>query len=226
MLSKVGGKMKKFFSVLVLVLLISFPLLAVDTNGVWTNTTGTLNSTGEGQNALLKATFTIDKATVGDQVVVGFTSQDLSSSDFDVLTPIDSNITSGVTLSDLDKDGIAESTGTINAYAQITSFNNLTVTLSIKEKMQAYSGDEPSSLVDSLGWHVKSGEDFDLHIDDSDTTEDSTTYTLLDHEPTASNVSSAEYAGLTIVTDNYRDKKPGTYTGTVYVTVTADAQQN
>lgn len=219
--------MKKFFSVLVLVLLISFPLLAVDTNGVWTNTTGTLNSTGEGQNALLKATFTIDKATVGDQVVVGFTSQDLSSSDFDVLTSINSNITGGVTLSDSDKDGIAESTGIINAYAQITSFNNLTVTLSIKEKMQAFSGDEPSTLVDSLGWHVKSGEDFDLHIDDSDATEDSTTtYLLLEHEPTASKVSSAKYAGLTIVTDNYRDKKPGTYTGTVYVTVTADAQQN
>lgn len=214
--------MKKIFSVLVLVLLIAFPVLAADGNGVWTNGNESLNSTGKGQNALLQASFTIDEATIGDQVVVGFTSESLDSESFNASTPIASNLKNGVTLSDSNKSGTAKSTGIINAYAQVTSFNNVTVSLSIKDLMRAKG--EGESEIGVLGWHVKSGSDVDLHIDET-TYSDGTVSSkdLLIHTPSDTDVSSAEFMSLSIETDNYRDKAPGTYNGTVYITVKADS---
>ena len=214
--------MKKVISVLVLGLLIAFPLLA---DGSWTNvgadgTTSPILTDGTNQKAQLTASFDI-KNDINDQVEVGFTSADLSSN-FSIATEIEDNtiLKDAVALKDTDGDGIATSKEgnpnlSITAYAKVTSNNKINVTLSIDSPMKTSSNDY-------LGWKVTMGGT-DLELTDTQTNDASASQPLLNHVPNESKISAVASQVLTISTHDYREKKPGTYEGNIYITVTADA---
>lgn len=217
--------MKRLIIVAMVIFTLALPVFADITPGEWTNTG---NISGEGNGASLKATFTINKESIADQVTIGFTSSELNDS-FSVSQEVENILTNGVTLKDADGDGKATTEEqTINVFWQVTSANTIDVSLYLDEPMKKTDGSE------YLGWNI-----YDAPVDSGTlgnplisiaTPEDNSSVSKskvakdleIGHKPTEK-PSVAGYKSIVIGTEDYRNKPTGTYEGYVYVEVSAES---
>ena len=210
-----GDKMKKISVLLLILSFMVIPLSAAlqEGTGSWTNKEEITNN-DTNQRATLLATFAMTGETIPDSVKIGFTD---SIEGFSLDKEIET-IKKSVTISDKNKDGIAsngiaDSNDTVNVFYQITSTKELEVYLSIDAPLSA--GGEPATY---LGWSVTWDEGMSISRKETDLSGPDSEL-IGEHNPSTDKVGSAGIKALTIATENYENKKMGTYEGYITVSV-------